>query len=211
MKMQKKLRLKPFVIPTVYTIFVALLVVSVFLTSKTLSKKDPSDEMHYVSESILDQYVPVMSEETVIKRPYNNEKVTVAKGFYDYQAGEDRQKDAIIYHENTYMQNSGVDYKEENTFDVIAILDGEVLEVKEEELLGKTVSIRHENDMISIYQSLSDATVQKGDKVTQGQVIGKSGTSELNKEIGNHLHFELFVKGQVVDPESYFDKKLSDL
>lgn len=211
MKMQKKLRLKPFVIPTVYTIFVALLVMSVFLTSKTLSKKDPSDEMHYVSESILDQYVPVMSEETVIKRPYNNEKVTVAKGFYDYQAGEDRQKDAIIYHENTYMQNSGVDYKEENTFDAIAILDGEVLEVKEEELLGKTVSIRHENDMISIYQSLSEVTVQKGDKVTQGQVIGKSGTSELNKEIGNHLHFELFVKGQVVDPESYFDKKLSDL
>lgn len=211
MKMQKKLRLKPFVIPTVYTIFVALLIISVFLTSKTLSKKDPSDEMHYVSESILDQYVPVMSEETVIKRPYNNEKVTVAKGFYDYQAGEDRQKDAIIYHENTYMQNSGVDYKEENTFDAVAILDGEVLEVKEEELLGKTVSIRHDNDMISIYQSLSDVTVQKGDKVTQGQVIGKSGTSELNKEIGNHLHFELFVKGQVVDPESYFDKKISDL
>ena len=38
---------------------------------------------------------------------------------------------------------------------------------------------------------------------------GKSGSNELDKEIGNHLHLELYVNGQVVDPMLYLDKELS--
>lgn len=211
MKMQKKLKLKPFVIPTIYSLFVLFLVVGIFMTSKSLNKPAEEEDLNYVSDTIINQEIPVMGEETVIKRPYISTDVKVGASFYDYQASEDTQKNSLIYHENTYMQNSGVDYVAEKIFEVTAILDGEVIEVKEEELLGKTVSIRHENDMISIYQSLSETPLKKGDKVTQGQVVGKSGNSELSKELGNHLHFELYVKSQVVDPESYFDKKLSDL
>ena len=44
--------------------------------------------------------------------------------------------------------------------------------------------------------------------ITQGQVIGKSGTNELDKDMGNHLHFELYVNGQVVDPALYLNKEL---
>ena len=51
-------------------------------------------------------------------------------------------------------------------------------------------------------------SVKKGDIITQGQVIGKSGTNELDKDIGNHLHFELYVNGQVVDPTLYLNKEL---
>ena len=35
--------------------------------------------------------------------------------------------------------------------------------------------------------------------------------NELNKNLGNHLHFELMFKGQTVDPENYYDKKISEL
>ena len=109
------------------------------------------------------------------------------------------------------MPNSGIDYVLPEKFDVLSILDGEVIEVKEEELLGKSITIRHDTDLISVYQGLSEITVEKNEHVSIGQIIGKSGTNELNKNLGNHLHFELMYKGQTVDPEDYYDKKISEL
>ncbi len=50
--------------------------------------------------------------------------------------------------------------------------------------------------------------VKKGDNVLRGQVIGKSGLSNISKDLKDHLHFELFYKGQVVNPLDYFDKKI---
>ena len=108
------------------------------------------------------------------------------------------------------MQNSGIDFVSENEFDVISVLDGTVTDVKEDETLGKIVEVKHDNNYVSIYQSLKEVSVKKGDTVTQGQVLGKSGTNELDKEIGNHLHFEFYVNGQVVDPTLYLDKELQN-
>ena len=65
--------------------------------------------------------------------------------------------------------------------------------------------------MISVYQSLSDVIVKKDDKVIQGQIIAKSGNSNINKDLGNHLHFELYYKGAIVNPEEYFDKSVDEL
>ena len=191
--MKKRLVLKPFVLPVVYMTMVIALVLSVYFINKPNAKLD--EELTYVSGAILDEYVPVISTDTVILRPYTSENITIGKNYYDYKAPEDEQKNSIIYHENTYLQNTGIDYIQNDVFDVVSILDGEVIEVEDKELLGKSVTIRHNNEIISVYQSLSQASVKKGDKVVSGQVIGKSGTCELNKDLGNHLHFELTVNG----------------
>lgn len=106
------------------------------------------------------------------------------------------------------MQNSGIDFVYENKFDVISVLDGTVTNVKEDEVLGKIVEVNHGNDFVSIYQSLSEVKVKKGDTVTQGQILGISGTNELDKELGNHLHFEFYAGGQIVNPSLYLDKEL---
>lgn len=58
------------------------------------------------------------------------------------------------------MPNSGVDYGGKENFEVVSILDGTVIDVKEDDLLGKIVEIRHSNEMISVYQSLSEVTVK---------------------------------------------------
>ncbi len=207
--MQKKLRLKPFVIPVVYTILVIGLLVGTYVATKDFSKEE--DTFQYVSNTILDNEVPVMNTEVTIMKPFSSQNVTISKNFYDNQDNEENQQNSIIYHENTYMQNSGIDFTSNEAYDVLSILDGEVIEVNQEELLGNIVTIRHSNDIISIYQSISEVSVKKGDHVTRGQIIGKSGSCELNKEIANHLHFELSIKGQIVNPTNYFDKKLSDL
>ena len=103
------------------------------------------------------------------------------------------------------MQNSGIDFIYENKFDVIAVLDGVVTNVKEDELLGKIVEVNHNNEFVSIYQSLSEVKVKKGDSVTQGQVLGISGTNKLDKALGNHLHFEFYAEGQIVNPITYIN------
>lgn len=206
--MKKRLKLKPFVLPAVYSLLVVFLLITIVLSQKTLTG-EKEDNTIYVTGSILDSYVPVINLETTIMRPYSATDVTIGKDFYNYD--DENQTNSIVYYENTYMQNSGVDYVKSDIFEVLSILDGEVIEVKKEELLGNIVTIRHDRDLISVYQSLSEVAVEKGEQVTRGQIIGKSGTSTLNKELNNHLHFELMLKGQLVDPENYFDKKLSEI
>lgn len=208
--MKKRLKLKAFVVPGLYTIAAICLVLSIFLMTKTL-KIVPEEDLTYVSNVVVEQDTPVVNVEKTLIRPYSDSNIKIAKYFYDYQSEQAKQEQSLIYHEGTYMQNSGVDYTLDTSFDVLAIMDGTVIEVEDTELLGKSVKVRHDNDLISVYQSLSETNVKKDDKVTQGQLLGKSGTSTLNSELQNHLHFELYHKGQVVDPEVCYDKKISDL
>lgn len=207
--MKKRLKLKPFVVPMIYLVFVIALLATVFVSRKQY--KEQEDNTIYVTSSILDSYVPVVNLDAQIVRPYLDNTITIGINYYSSTDPEDEQAKSIVYYAGTYMPNSGIDYVSSNVFDVVSILDGEVIEVKEEELLGKSVTIRHDNDLISVYQGLSEVSVEKNEQVSIGQTIGKSGTSELNKDLGNHLHFELMYKGQTVDPENYYDKKISEL
>lgn len=207
----KRRKLKSFVIPTT----IAVLIIGTFFTTAIITKNnsslnDADENVDYVSETIIADEVPVINTQTKVVNPYTDQSVTIGKYFYDYKAEADSQERAIIYHDNTYLQNSGMDFVAANIFDVVAVLDGTVTDVKEDETLGKIVELKHDNDYISIYQSLSEVSVKKGDTVTQGQVLGKSGTNELDKEMGNHLHFEFYVNGQVVDPSLYLNKELTD-
>ena len=42
-------------------------------------------------------------------------------------------------------------------------------------------------------------------------VIGKSGEANVSPELGNHLHFELYYQGSVVNPLDYYDKLIGEL
>ena len=205
----KRRKLKQGVWISLYLVLIVGIVVSAFaLRSAMNSVPSEDDDLDYVSSSILDEDVPVINEVSKMIKPYTAEGVSIAKSYYDYQADAAEQEKSIVYHDNTYMQNSGVDYVLDNVFDVVSVLDGTVTNVKEDELVGKTVEIKHDNDYVTVYQSLSEVSVKKGDTVKQGDVIGKSGTNELDSEVGNHLHFELYIGGQVVNPASYIDKEI---
>jgi stage II sporulation protein Q len=205
-------KLKPFVIPVIYGVIVVTLVTSIFFLRKAMhSPGDEDDKFVYVTKTIFSKDIPVMGTEKVIIRPYTDERVKIIKYFYDYQAEAEQQEKAIIYYENTYMQNSGVDYSGPESFEVVAIYDGTVLNVSEDNLLGNIIEIRHTNDLISVYQSLSEVNVKKGDTVKQGQIIGKSGSSNIALDLKDHLHLEVLYKGRVVDPETFYDKTIKDL
>lgn len=208
--MKKRLRPKSFVIPTLYVILFVTVVTGAYLISNSMKGETVEENYTYVSNAIMDNQMPVMNQTTKMIKPYTNEKVTVGKTYYDYKGESKNQENSITYYDGSYIQNSGIDYTLNETFDVVSVLDGTVTEVKQDEVLGNVVEIKHGNDYVTTYQSLSEVSVKKGDTVTQGQVIGKSGTNKLDKDMGNHLHFELYTNGQVVDPNLYIDKELKN-
>ena len=166
------------------------------------------DETEEVSEEPVDYSLPVLNETIRIIQPFTDPTVSVVKTFYNYEDPEEEQLKSILYYENTYMQNTGIDYQGENVFEVIAILDGEVTNVKQEGSSGKTVEITHRNGITSSYQSLQEIKVNKGEMVSQGQVIGTSGENELEKDLGNHLHLEIYENGQSKDPNLYLNQEI---
>lgn len=205
-------RLKKSVIYGVYSLGIIALIGTIYLIESSISKESfKEDDTTYVSKTIFDDTIPVVADEVKILRPYSDAEIKVVKSYYDYQADEESQKNSIIFHEGTYMQSSGVAYGGKENFEVKSVLDGTVVDVKEDKLLGKIVEIKHSNDLISVYQSLSEVTVTKDAVVKQGDVIGKSGTSTISNELGNHLYFELIVKGTTVNPEQYFDKIVKEI
>lgn len=209
--MKKKLRLKKYVIPCLYVVLFATVMTGAFLITKAMKKNEPATpDYNYVSNIVTSDVVPTISEKTKLIKPYTDEKVTVGKSFYDYKAEASNQEKSITYYDGSYIQNSGIDYVLDQAFDVVAVLDGTVTSVKQDDILGTVVEIKHDNNYVTTYQSLSDVTVKKDDVVTQGQVIGKSGTNKLDKDMGNHLHFELYTNGQVVDPSFYVDKEIKE-
>lgn len=207
--MRRKRRLKSYVIKSLYVVLFLTIAVGGFMISKSMKKSPAVEENYtYVSSIITDQDIAVINETTKMIKPVVNEKVTIGKNFYDYKADSKQQESSIIYYDGSYIQNSGLDYVLEEGFDVVAVLDGTVTDVREDELLGKVVEIKHNNGYVTSYQSLSEVSVKKDDTVTQGQTIGRSGTNKLDKDMGNHLHFELYANGQVADPNLYIDKEI---
>ena len=183
------------------------------ISNQTLKETEDVPVVEDVVESVepVPQDVPVVATDPIISRPYTNGSVKIVKNYYDYQGEENVQEDSLVYYGNTYMQNSGVDYGMETEFEVVSILDGTVMEVTDDEVMGKTIKIKHNNDLISVYQSLGSADVKANDTVTQGMIIGKSGLSNVSRDLGNHLHFEIYYQGQVMNPENCYDKTVLEL
>ena len=198
--------IKRSVIYAVYALGVVSLIGTIYLIEGAMSKNrfDDNEEYNYVSKTIFDNTVPVVGEVSQVTRPYKEDDITILRNYYDYKADRASQEKSLIYYEGTYLQSSGVSYGKQDVFEVVSIKDGTVIEVKEDELLGTIVQIKHNDDTVSIYQSVSEVAVEKDEIVTKGQTIAKSGTSNVEKDLGNHVHFELIVSGNTVSPEEYF-------
>lgn len=210
----KKRVLKKSVVYSLYGLSFSLLLGGIVLLNVANSNKSldsKQEDYSLVSRGLFDNVETVVNSKEKLIKPYTDESVKIVKNYYDYQADEETQKGSLIYYENTYLQSSGVSYGKEESFDVIAILDGTVKEVKEDTTLGNVVVIEHSNNIVSTYQSLTDIKVKQGDKVSQGDVIAKSGTSNISSDLNNHLYFELAVGGITVNPENYYNKSVDEL
>lgn len=107
--------------------------------------------------------------------------------------------------------HKGIDFRADEGTPVYAAADGIVIEpVDVDTGDGKNVIISHYTNVNTFYAHLSKVIVNEGDKVKQGDLIGYVGSTGAST--GPHLHFELCIDGEYVDPIDYFsDQAKADI
>lgn len=100
--------------------------------------------------------------------------------------------------------HSGVDLRAAEGSNVYAQWAGTVSRVYETETGGKSIEIIHDETVKTRYLHLSSIEVEVGQEVKQRQLIGKAGST--GRSTGPHLHFEVYVDNQSIDPILLFGK-----
>lgn len=207
---------KRWIFPAIYIASAALILTGVLWYQ---SSNSATDKYNYKSTDIANKKYNQPSLE--VNKTLENFKMPVANAasaviktkFYDFAGKTADQEAALVFYNNTYEPNQGIDItmKDDKTFDVVAALSGTVTRVDEDSVLGNVIEIQHDKGVVTQYQSVTDMKIKVGDKVKQGDVLAKAGQSLFNEKAGTHVHFEIRKDGTAVNPTNYFDKPLSAL
>lgn len=104
--------------------------------------------------------------------------------------------------------HKGIDFSTWRSGDpIMATANGQVVSVGYDASFGINIIIRHKHGMYTRFAHMSIARVKKGEYVNQGQVIGYVGNTGVTT--GPHLHYEVHIGSDVVDPGKYINIKLS--
>ncbi len=106
------------------------------------------------------------------------------------------------YKGHTGMDITGTGYGS----NIYASAAGQVVKVKwGNSGYGYHVIINHGDGIQTLYAHLSNIYVKQGQYVNQGDIIGAMGST--GNSTGTHLHFEIRINGQCVNPANYISKK----
>ena len=97
--------------------------------------------------------------------------------------------------------HSGIDISADRGVPVKAPADGVIAVAGQNAEYGNLIVIDHGQEIKTLYGHLSKIHVVQGQAVTRGQLIGFSGNT--GRSSGPHLHYEIQVKGQAVNPRGY--------
>lgn len=113
-------------------------------------------------------------------------------------------KGVITEQYNPAIGHPFVDIAAPNNSTVSAVLDGTIISAGWNDETGFNIQIQHSNDLVSIYKHNTRILKKAGDKVTAGTPIALVG-DEGSLSTGPHLHFELWHKGEPIDPTIYIN------
>ena len=152
--------------------------------------------------------------EEVFKLPFSdNMNYQVVRKFYEKDGSIEEQTLSLIKYNNTYRTSNGTSYahKEKESFDVLASLSGEIIEIKDSPLYGKYVVVKSSDSIKTFYYGLSEVVVSVGANITQGTKIGVSGNTEIDSEAGNHVFVRVAKSNVYLNPEKLVGKKISEI
>ncbi len=115
--------------------------------------------------------------------------------------------DELVYSETMgdWRTHDGIDIAAEPGTQVCAACAGTVIDLRSDDLMGMTVVLSHDGGFDTIYANLQDEpTVEIGDAVAAGQVIGSVGRTALGEALEpSHLHFAVTKNGEFIDPQEF--------
>ena len=103
--------------------------------------------------------------------------------------------------------HKGIDLGSPTGTPVYATADGFVAKAERFSSYGNYIQIEHGGDLETRYAHLSGYAVAAGERVVKGQLIGYVGST--GRSTGPHLHYEVRVAGEAVDPTPYMHTALA--
>ncbi|MFC5647727.1 peptidoglycan DD-metalloendopeptidase family protein [Paenibacillus solisilvae] len=155
-----------------------------------------------------DEAVAVISSNETIQWPADRTQLEVVSSYYDANGTNEERQAGLIQDGNKFYANQGIDLAkaDDKPFDVTAALSGIVSLAGTHPLNGSYIEIKHSDGIVTVYQSLSGVKVKVGDEVKQGTIIAQAGRSELGKDLGVHLHFEVRKDGKPMNPSTLIEQ-----
>lgn len=151
--------------------------------------------------------VETNASKEILKYPFTEDlldQVAILQNYYDMEADEKLREESLLVFNQTYVTNTGISISvEDKPFEVVASMSGVVEEVTKDTFQGDEVVISHADGMKTVYSSVTGILVKKGDEVEQGEAIATASQNEWNPAAGTHLHFEIRVDDQPVNPSSF--------
>lgn len=111
-----------------------------------------------------------------------------------------------LYNESLWGRHTGVDLRGPAGTPLLAAAAGRVVLAENLDVRGNYVLIDHGWGIYSGIAHLTEIHVTRGQMVQQGQVIGVSGST--GRSSGPHIHWEMAVNGEWVDPQQLVDIEL---
>lgn len=102
-----------------------------------------------------------------------------------------------------YSFHAGIDLANSKGTGILASRNGKVVFAGNQGTYGKLIIISHGSGIETAYAHLSAINVSVGQTVTQGEQIGKMGST--GRSTGSHLHFEIRMNGGTVNPQKYIN------
>ena len=174
------------------------------LVVNTTQKMDVLNRQLYIQSKSFDEIVDLCkNHDEMLKcipaiQPVSNKNLKQTASGYGYRIDP-------IY--KTTKFHSGMDFSANIGTPVYATGDGRVIKVGWESGYGKLIKVDHGFGYVTWYAHLNNYKVRVGQRVVRGEVIGEVGNT--GKSTGPHLHYEVHLKGKVVNPVNYYFKDLS--
>jgi murein DD-endopeptidase MepM/ murein hydrolase activator NlpD len=103
--------------------------------------------------------------------------------------------------------HEGLDFPADNGTPILAAADGIVTAAERTPDYGNIVKVNHGSGLETRYAHASKLLVKVGDRVVKGQEIAEVGNT--GRSTGPHLHYEIRLNGNALDPRQYLHKSTS--
>ncbi len=158
-------------------------------------------------------YVQSKSYDEIVVLAQNKEKMLEAIPAIQPVANKDLTRVASgygmrmdpIYHSRRF--HAGMDFTAPTGTDIYATGNGRVLSAGWQQGYGNCVEIDHGFGYVTLYAHMHTISVNAGQTVNRGEVIGLVGNT--GKSTGPHLHYEVHYKGEIMNPQNYYFLDLS--
>lgn len=174
------------------------------LVVNTTQKMDLLARQVYIQSKSFDEVVELCKQHDEMLASIPAIQPVANKNLKQTASGYGTRIDPIY---KTVKFHEGMDFSANVGTPVYVTGNGKVTQAGWDGLYGNSITIDHGFGYVTRYAHLSRIKVRRGQKVIRGEVIGEVGST--GKSTGPHLHYEVHVKGKVVNPVNYYFMDLS--